>query len=431
MKKIAVITAVVLIAAGLVFYGHKCVKKAGGFDSGKRNDFTVYREAADRFARGGDPYNGDPARPFVYTPAFAAAMVPFALAGPTAGATAWYILNVAAFLAAFILVFNILRSAGLTLTKPIHHLVWLIPLVIMLRFADSNMQLGQANIIAAFLIILGLYLVLKKREYAGGAVVGAAALIKLSPLVIIAYFAFKRRWKAAGAAAVAFVAFALIPQIYTSALGGPNIVESYVSSINEFQESTTGEGGDFPGQSVFSLAARFLTPVNALHHTDGTMCVNILELPQEWAMAAAFFVCGILIGITMFVSRTPQTVEPPILFVLEYAAVICLMLLVSPVSRKAQFTALVLPIAAISCFLVFSNQGKAARRILWAAAAFMFAVFVLSSGDIAGKNIGDILQACSVFTFGLLDAWAAVVYLIALERMKEAENPAGGRDLTN
>jgi len=187
-------------------------------------DFASYYYAAQAADRGEDPYRTralnklarrDPDRddrrrgvhPFFYPPPFLLAMqwtLPLTL---ERAYRAWFILDSFFLLAAL---------AALARWLPWKPIVLGSALILASHTAiHDNHWMGQANLPVLALTLWGLYLAeveppgRRGRVIAGGALVGLACMLKMSPGLLVAWWLLRRRWLAAGAACAAAVALSV------------------------------------------------------------------------------------------------------------------------------------------------------------------------------------------------------------------------------
>ncbi|MBI3735884.1 DUF2029 domain-containing protein, partial [Candidatus Sumerlaeota bacterium] len=84
-----------------------------------------------------------------------------------------------------------------------------------------QMTAGQMNVVILAALILTLGLLIRRRDFAAGAILGFAAAFKIAPIFLILVLAGMRRWRAAVASVIAFAAICAAAQIGTgwNALG--------------------------------------------------------------------------------------------------------------------------------------------------------------------------------------------------------------------
>ena len=136
--------------------------------------------------------------PYVYPPAFAFYLQPLGFLRYGMAYRLWLLGSWALLLGTTYLIWRMARAHtalwGLE-TKPYAFAVILILLVYTLPF-DVDLSQGQVNILLVFLMTLALMWGLEgRREGAAGVALAAAALIKLTPILLLAYFLVERRWR--------------------------------------------------------------------------------------------------------------------------------------------------------------------------------------------------------------------------------------------
>lgn len=89
--------------------------------------------------------------------------------------------------------------------------VW--PLFLMVAHFQHVLQGNQLTIWVLFLCVTGLTLVMRRREMAGGLLVGMAGCLKVTPLAMIAFFALRRQWRAVSGMMLAVIVFDILPSL--------------------------------------------------------------------------------------------------------------------------------------------------------------------------------------------------------------------------
>lgn len=175
-----------------------------GAATGSQADLAVYRLGGQAILSGGPLYDQavpSTGLPFTYTPFAAALFAPLAPLPQPAAQVAWVALTLVA-LSCFVAV--ALEYAAPGLARRVGRLGALAVAgpVLLLEPVRHNLGLGQVNILLALAVLLDL----RRRtgRLPGGALVGVAAAVKLTPLVFAGYLALARRPRDA---AVAFATF--------------------------------------------------------------------------------------------------------------------------------------------------------------------------------------------------------------------------------
>lgn len=173
-------------------------------------DFASYYNAVQVSLAGGSPYDnealsalgnpvheGYPVHPFIYPPT----------ALPLLGWLAWLPVGAAWALFATVVELAALASLGawVLLWRGLHPRMsgFLALLFALVPAVWLNLQKGQVNWLVLALAFVGVLLALRRREILGGALLGAATMLKLSPALLVLWFLRRGRLRVVGGAAVA------------------------------------------------------------------------------------------------------------------------------------------------------------------------------------------------------------------------------------
>lgn len=136
---------------------------------------------------------------FIYPPVFALLMVPLGLVSEPVAAATWLVISQAALAAALLLVLRHLRPPGWATTAILCATLTFYPLWI-------DVVQGQANLLILVLVVAGILVTVRGRPV-GAIALGAAAALKLTPLLLLLWLLVERRFREA---AWMLGAFALI-----------------------------------------------------------------------------------------------------------------------------------------------------------------------------------------------------------------------------
>ena len=195
---------------------------------------------ADTFRETYNSYIGPPTTALMYRP--------FAGLSFGVGLSAYRLLSCAAFLLAILL-------TGLALPRPSRRLAWLVGLVILLvsEASVASLQLGQVDAWIALALATSVFLASRRHEGAAGIGIGLAALLKVSPALIIVYCLLRGKYRMA-ATAVATAAGLLV--IATLA-GPPDDLWRFVTVV---APSLSAASLHIQNQSVAAWLARLAVP---------------------------------------------------------------------------------------------------------------------------------------------------------------------------
>ena len=174
-----------------------------------------------------------------------------------------------------------------------------------------------------------------------------------------------------------------------------------------------------PGQSLHALLHRLLSPIDATAHDEEVVKVNLADLPGP-AVDALYLACSAaVLGALCFRFRgRAGRWESG-----EIGAVVAAMVLLSPLSRKAHFVALLPAGAAGAAAIRESCPGRRGRPLaLWIAA---FALQNLTAPALIGRRLASwILAYCP---FGI--AAGLLLALLSVRPTSPAlPPPAAGRE---
>ena len=197
-------------------------------------DFASYYYAAQVAAQGGDPYDkralgaaaADEAtrkavHPFFYPPPFLLTMT-WAL--PLDLSTAyrlWFWLDELFAIACGLVLWRWWRGLSESV-GPV-----LVLSGALLTAIPNNHLMGQANFPVLLLVLGGLWAAEQRRDLLGGALVGAACMMKMSPALFVAWWLLHRQWRPAAIACASAVVYSAL----TLPLLGPTLQVSFYTDV--------------------------------------------------------------------------------------------------------------------------------------------------------------------------------------------------------
>ena len=445
----------VLIACVLVAVAAAVIRTMVAGADRPAGDFLRYERAATLVARGegallydekeriaahvwGDRKNL-PEQGFRYAPGLAVAMAPLGALPPE---TAWPIWSgICAGLTAL--------GAGLAVALAVRRLPpgtcpWLpvvAAVVPLYALYSENVMLGQMNCFAFGLSMAALWSLDGKCDRSAGLLAAGATLAKHIPVLLILWFLWQRRWKAAlwGASGVALL-FYLLP----TAVLGPSTHHALLSQWKAQEDHLVTEVGEAPGmkasnpsvvhvegQSTKALLFRYLTPMPFFHLKDlkggpeaGAGSKGILvNGGRDWGGATAFrlWLASMFVLLSLTVLATsPRPGEDPgavaLRFPLEAAMVLAAMVLVSPESRNPHFQVLAPALAGLAAGLAAETRrggswwGRAGMASLGALLVMIPTKFLL------GRDGADRALAWGSIGGGGLLVFVALAWTLFRER---------------
>ncbi len=291
---------------------------------------------------------------------------------------------------------------------------------------------GGSNLVVASLAFFGAMRILTARPLTGGPLLGAAAALKLTPLLFPALLFACRRRLGATIAVVSAGAGLLAPALVLGPARFVEISSTWAEGVVGFlgQDDLTGERGaiipfEWMNQSLRNGLSRYLTVIEPTPHPAYRHFGSLSPDTATWifrAVAAALLIAS---GLTLRSAANrgtradgpdagPEARSPngramdPLLAAAWCGWVFLVMLLLSPISWRAHY------VAAIPALFVASAHAIAGNRGRWTSRAVV-ATFVLlaacTNETFWGKSGKMLLQAHYTVTI------AAVLLFVPLARV--------------
>jgi alpha-1,2-mannosyltransferase len=241
-------------------YGLACLLAAGGTlytlvlidAAGHQQDLDTYLRAGRDLLAGRPLYLPFLAHPFpdatlrpayIYPPIFAVLVVPLSILPATLASWLW--------IAAMQSALGLTLVLGLKALKPTAKAAFL-ALLVTLTFYPLWVDAiqGQANALLLALVTIGIVLVIGGRPQ-GGLALGAAAALKLTPLLLLGWLLWERRWRPAAWMAAGFALFTGAGAI----LRPMDTITFYAQVLPQLSRGTAY----YSNQSLSGVLARLLT----------------------------------------------------------------------------------------------------------------------------------------------------------------------------
>jgi hypothetical protein len=212
----------------------------------------------------------------------------------------------------------------------------------------TNLIVGQANILIAFLIVLFFILIERERGFAAGFLIALASAIKIIPVIFFFYFFLKPKKRLIlGGVFGFFIFLIIIPSLFFGVKG------CFSSNIQFAREMILPHLGVEMGDTIYFLKSDINNTANqSLYAVSGRgfaaegkvfPSVNLASLSPGWHKLAVSLVQFLLFFLTAFFILLKRKKLP----LLELSLFIPLMFLLSPVIKPNQ-----LPPLAIAVFFL-------------------------------------------------------------------------------
>ncbi|MGN6370301.1 MAG: glycosyltransferase family 87 protein [Phycisphaerae bacterium] len=325
------------------------------------NDFDRFLWMVPEFVHGDADYVNDR---FPTPPITIAIFEPLTWISPADAQFVWACCKPLFAILIFWLCLSMAERAGATLEMGAMVLVllaWFWPFI-------GDVQEGQTNLLMLTPLVLGLWLVQREErgaEWLGGILIGLAVCIKVTPLIFIAYFAWRRRGRVVAAAACGIALFlVIVPSVIFGPVRntqwligwGRVMILPYVLHADVVYSS---------GESIPSMLTRFLRHVPAFGINRGVgvplYFANITDLPEG---VVRWIIRGVLGGIVLLAGGWMRRRLPKlrsVRYLAEVGVVAAVMLWASERTWVPHYVSMILPLMAVAA--VGSGSGWPRRRL--------------------------------------------------------------------
>ena len=431
---LVIITA---LASGVYF-----ARQSGTNPQKYNNDFNVFYFAASELLDGRDPYQESlhAWTPYLYPPVLAELMMPLALLPLPVAAYVWFLISLSAAVVAARMSATLASLQGDGETETPRQLparstsnatsrfvmlitdlakrrsfIALLVAVILLRFILDNFKLGQVNLIITALGVAHVYFYATNRLRLSVMMFALAAAIKLTPALLLAYHLAKRRWRFAAVCAACSGLLMAASFLPFGARATATFNVFFNRTVRNQQGFDLAYGGN---QSLRGFVARLTDATRAADHpqvSDIPTADSVREPSSALTLALAAILLIVAIAAAA-VARSEMAAAAPFF---------CCMVMLSPLSWKAHFVILILPVAfIIGCALKESSIIR--KRLLLAALLAVFALSNLTSKNLFGEGFAAWADAHSLvlaaaFIVYVAAVWQAARQFVTLKRSRHTE----------
>lgn len=232
--------------------------------------------------------------------------------------------------------------------------LYLIPSLLVIVYIWSSYHLGQPNLVLLALMVGAFVALRANREVVAGGLIAVAAAIKAFPILAIVYLVYRRYWKAS-ASLVATLLFLLLilPAPFRGFERAWHDLGKWSAGMLKYSEVTVGQrpmrSYTWKNQSLIGVSNRLLRYVDAdaASAQHQPVYVNFADLSFP-AVNTIIISVALALGI-VFIAAMPQcamrTAESD---AIEFAMLLLLMLMLTPLSFGYFYSWLMLPFAVIT-----------------------------------------------------------------------------------
>lgn len=260
--------------------------------------------------------------------------------------------------------------------------LWGLTLLATGQYFIIALKYGNAHLLMTLLLFGSFYLLMRRKDGSAALLMSLAVTIKIIPLIALPYFAIKRRWNFLALTALFVIALNLAPAFYFGFSRNVELLGGWYEHVVVNQESH--EKDSWVNLSLKGQLRRYLTEIDYSKRAAGSdnhdteyRQVNVASLPENvsnriWIIVS-FSVFAALLLLVYFSDRrlAENNLLPPEdtnsrQTLIEYSLIICLILLIGPLTPKVYFIKMLLPFACLSAiaFAPGHSKNKISRAIL-------------------------------------------------------------------
>jgi len=405
-----------LIGILLAFYAWRFLLPLLGPQAPRADDFQDYLFAAQQITSGGNPYDGfirnhvawdwSLSSGYLYPPAFAVTLLPLTWIANDLAVRVWLFLIQVAVLASVLIIYR-------TIGRPSRAELLALVAVLTTFFPLANTVLaGTMNSLLLLLITGAWAFWLRRRDVAGGVLLGAAAVFKLFPAALLPYLAWRRHWKWLAAATVTGLVGVGLGLAVTS-------LDHNIYYFREMLPHLAAGTGYRENQSLAGVAARICDPSTANAGGSAGWCGRLIDWP------AVFLLLALVWPMTSRVSPS----------CLECALAVTALPLISSGTWRFPLVILILPIALLVRQALRGRMSRGQIRgllVAWvcfsAAPAIHYLLILYPlphwSGPLDVIPLGVTRLVGEAYFIGTMIVFASIVVALRKERRTESALPA-------
>jgi glycosyl transferase family 87 len=383
--------AVSLAGAALAAFGAYCATHSV--------DFPVYYRTAQQVVRGdyefypAAVYQGLPAPPhgFRYAPIAAFLMAPLALAPLKISAFVFFALKTWAI--AYIGLVTA-RHAGLS-ARPTRAIA--LALLLVGGYAVEEFRYGNCHVLIVALMVMAFDWDSKGRVAVPALALGLAIAVKLTPALLLAHFAWRRRVWVCVATLGALVLLAVLPALVVGHAQNDHLLHGFARYAME----KVDEGDNYAFRGV--LLRTSLAP----------------------NMVSMLWVAGVAIAAIVIAAVLPAAPTQSTTRLLEFSIVLTATLLVSPHTQRRYFVTLFVPVLALVAVLMQQRRWRD-DVLVWGALAATAAAGTVLPMVYAGRALALEYESLAPYFF----ATVGLMYvLVVVARRFSAEDRVATADV--
>ncbi len=356
-------------------------------------------------------------------------LMPFHEMGPISGSLAWLTLKFLIILFIFWATVKIARNNG----PPWPDWALLVLILLSSRVFISDLTHGNVNLVIGGFVVVALLCSFYEKDFLSGLSIGLATVLKVTPVLFIPYFLYKRRWLNVAGSIVGIALFCwLVPGLILGFdFNNQLIMGWYKQMVRPF---LTGMPVGYLqtqhiNQSFTGLFSRFLSDSVAItadvKRGYDELRINFVSLDQKTVSLIVKIASLGIVGCLAWFCRTPHKNHKHFGNLGEFAMVFLAMLFLSERSWKHHYVLLILAHSFLLYYLLIMKPSGWSR---WVPLTFMIiAIFLhtFSGSLFFGHYWSDVLEAYGVYIIGALSLFVSCAAALTALRLEGWPNRYG------
>jgi len=270
--------------------------------------------------------------------------------------------------------------------------LYLVPNLLVIVYIWSSYHLGQPNLVLLALM-LGAFVALRaNRQIIGGGLIAIAAAIKAFPVLAIVYLLYRRYWTAAASLVVTLALLLLVLPVPLRGFGRAwRDIEKWSAGMLKYSEASVGQrpmrSYTWKNQSLVGVSNRLLRHVDAdaASAPHQPVYVNFADLKFS---AVNAIVAGIALVLgSLFIAVMPQRgMRTAKSDAIEFALLLLLILMITPLSFGYFYSWLMLPFAVITHQVLAAKDSAILRWSLPALALLALGLIFPRGAQLYGNS---------------------------------------------
>jgi len=328
-------------------------------------DFDVHREVGRRFFSGEYLYGGGLCYP--YMPAAAMYFSPLALIDRNTGLALRYAVAVICLLITFALLFRMARAQFPALDRA-SLTVGTLTVLLALQFVLQDLDDGGPHLILLAMLTVGIYAASRERNVLAGLWFGLSIALKITPALFVLFFIWKRRWRLAGYTVLATIIWIMLPATWMGPSNWWNHQKEWAANAGlSLTDRHTGMAEEneqrVRNQSLRPTLMRYLITYPEGHpvRRDDPGFTPVLNMPPRMAHLVVVILTAGLIGLFTWATRTPWRGPTDLDWLRQCAALLILLLLLSPITWQQHLVWLIPGLFLVVTDVIVGGNVSTAR----------------------------------------------------------------------